>query len=215
MKRFCDTETWNEDWFLELENEYKLLWFYILDTCDHAGFWRPNKKKFEFLIGKEIDLEKGFKKFNTEKERVLKVNDKWFIIGFIPFQYGRILNLNNKVHKSIYNLLVQNDLKLTSIRPQVEVKQGVKDKEKDKDISIKSNITIKNTNISKFIKPTIEDIRLYCKERNNNIDAEYFYNHYESNGWMVGKTKMKDWKACIRKWERNEISKPKPKEEVW
>lgn len=55
----------------------------------------------------------------------------------------------------------------------------------------------------KFIKPTIEDIKDYCKERNNNVNAERFYNYYESNGWKVGKNSMKDWKAAVRYWENN------------
>lgn len=60
-----------------------------------------------------------------------------------------------------------------------------------------------NNKKKKFVKPTIEEIRKYCIERKNSIDAEYFYDHYETTGWMVGKNHMKDWKAAIRTWERN------------
>ena len=52
-----------------------------------------------------------------------------------------------------------------------------------------------------FKKPTIEEISAYCKERNNSIDPQMFYDFYESKGWMVGKNKMKDWKAACRTWE--------------
>ena len=55
---------------------------------------------------------------------------------------------------------------------------------------------------NKFIKPSIEDIKTYCEERNNNIDANAFYDFYESKGWKVGNQKMKDWKACVRTWEK-------------
>lgn len=59
----------------------------------------------------------------------------------------------------------------------------------------------------RFIKPTIEQIAEYCKERGNNIDPQYYYDKNESIGWVVGKnrTPMKDWKANIRTWERNTI----------
>ncbi len=80
-----------------------------------------------------------------------------------------------------------------------------------------NNIIIKNNknnkykeSISKdipkkvFIKPTIQEIIDYCKERNNNVIPEMFYNFYESKGWYVGKNKMKDWKACVRTWEQKE-----------
>lgn len=59
-----------------------------------------------------------------------------------------------------------------------------------------------------FIKPSIEEIQKYCNERNNNVDANRFYNFYESKGWMVGKNKMKDWKAAVRTWEQKEDKLP-------
>jgi hypothetical protein len=61
---------------------------------------------------------------------------------------------------------------------------------------------IKENTKRKFTKPTIEEIQEYCKERNNGINAEAFYDFYESKDWYVGKNKMKDWKACVRTWEK-------------
>lgn len=80
-----------------------------------------------------------------------------------------------------------------------------------------NNININNTsnNIKeksikrKFEKPTIEQIQEYCIERNNGINAEAFYNFYESKNWYVGKNKMSDWKACVRTWEQRKQSKTK------
>lgn len=62
----------------------------------------------------------------------------------------------------------------------------------------------KNKGASKFKIPTILEISEYCKERNNKVDAERFFDYYQSKGWLVGKTKMKDWKASVRTWEKNE-----------
>lgn len=59
----------------------------------------------------------------------------------------------------------------------------------------------------RFVKPTIEEIEEYCKERNNGIDAVMFYNFYESKDWMIGKNKIKNWKSCIITWERNRKTK--------
>lgn len=63
------------------------------------------------------------------------------------------------------------------------------------------------TQSNKFVKPTLEEVKKYCQERNNNIDAENFIDYYESNGWKVGRNPMKDWKACIRTWEKNKREK--------
>lgn len=61
--------------------------------------------------------------------------------------------------------------------------------------------------VSKFVKPTLQEVKAYCIERGNDVDPERFINHYEANGWMVGRNKMKDWRAAVRNWERNRASK--------
>ena len=58
-----------------------------------------------------------------------------------------------------------------------------------------------------FVKPTIEEIGEYCRERGNNINPEEFFDFYESKGWMVGKNHMKDWRAAVRPWERDRANK--------
>jgi hypothetical protein len=55
----------------------------------------------------------------------------------------------------------------------------------------------------KFAPPTPGEVGTYCDQRHNGVDAEQFCAFYESKGWFVGKTKMKDWKAAVRTWERN------------
>ena len=80
---------------------------------------------------------------------------------------------------------------------------------KDNESKSKSKSYIeRNTKERKFSKPTLEEVISYCQERNNDVDAERFINYYESKGWKVGSTPMKDWKAAVRTWEKN--SKPTP-----
>ena len=56
----------------------------------------------------------------------------------------------------------------------------------------------------RFKKPTLEEVKQYCEERGNNINAEVFIDFYEANGWVQGKNKpLKDWKAAVRTWENN------------
>ena len=64
----------------------------------------------------------------------------------------------------------------------------------------------------RFTKPTLEEVQAYCQERNNNVDAQKWYDYYSANGWKVGRSKMVDWKAAIRTWERGDSNgKPKHK----
>lgn len=87
---------------------------------------------------------------------------------------------------------------------------NVREDNRDKSIEYRDidnkSIDIKKENIKRksFVKPTIEEIQSYCLERNNGINAEAFYDFYESKDWYVGKNKMKDWKACVRTWEKRE-----------
>lgn len=60
---------------------------------------------------------------------------------------------------------------------------------------------------TRFVPPTLEEVKSYCLERKNNVNAENFINFYSSKGWMVGKNKMKDWKAAVRTWETNSNNK--------
>jgi len=80
---------------------------------------------------------------------------------------------------------------------------------KVKKLNINNNIINKNINNKEniikesFKKPTLDEVKEYCKERNNEVDPQRFIDFYESKGWYVGKNKMKDWKASVRTWERN------------
>ena len=76
---------------------------------------------------------------------------------------------------------------------------------------IHSSAKSTTTKRKRFEKPTLSQITQYCLERNNNVNAEQFYDYYESNGWKVGKNSMKDWKAAVRTWERSEYRKPNSK----
>jgi len=81
--------------------------------------------------------------------------------------------------------------------------EGIKEKFKDNNTSININLTDSN-NKGRFKKPTVNEIADYCIERKNNIDAETFYDFYESKDWKIGKNKMKAWKACVRTWEKRQ-----------
>lgn len=70
-------------------------------------------------------------------------------------------------------------------------------------VSVSGSVTDKKE-IKGFVKPTIEQLKEYMSEQGMNDIAENWLNHYEANGWMVGKNKMKDWKASVRTWKINQ-----------
>ena len=144
-KRFHETEVWSQDWFIEMDIEYRILWFWVVDKCNHAGIWKPNRKMFEVMNNLKVDLDAALASFNNNKERVIVTSKgNWFLPDFFVFQYGVVFNIANRLHKSIYTSMYQEDIELTSIRGLKEVKmtssrgqgdhtEGLKDKDKDKD----------------------------------------------------------------------------------
>lgn len=131
-KRFTSTEIWDEDWFLEMPIEYKLFWHYMLSKCDHAGIFRVNVKKFCGLNEVKLTPSKALEYFNAGKQRIRVVTENvWLIEDFFFFQYGHIFNPNNKVHASIEKVYNQYNIKMTSIRGLTDLKDRVKDKDKD------------------------------------------------------------------------------------
>lgn len=92
-----------------------------------------------------------------------------------------------------------------------------KDKDKDKEnniipLSPNGDIPPKGGRPpeKRFVKPTVDEVRAYCAERGNRVDAQAFVDFYEAKGWKVGSSPMKDWKAAVRTWEQRDTAQRKP-----
>lgn len=85
-----------------------------------------------------------------------------------------------------------------SLIPEENIKH-MSESKNDSDKNIYSN----EKNKTKFVKPNLSEVKTYCKERNNQINPEAFIDFYTSKDWMIGRNRMKDWKAAIRTWERS------------
>lgn len=71
-------------------------------------------------------------------------------------------------------------------------------------IQSESNPNPKEEACERAHRPTVEEVAAYCRERGNSVDPERFVDFYASKGWKVGNQPMKDWKACVRTWEKRE-----------
>lgn len=107
-KRFTDTEKYKKHFVRSLKAPYKLLWDYILCDCNHAGIWIVDFEAARMYLGKDIKLSESaaLEAFNKEEKHVIPIDcgDKWFIVGFIEYQYG-VLNPKNRVHASVIKML--------------------------------------------------------------------------------------------------------------
>ena len=129
-KRFTDSEKWKKPFIKKLPMQYKLLWFYLLDDCNHAGVWQVDLEIASLRIGYKLNLKDSITALN-DKIKVFDNGEKWFIKDFIEFQYGE-LNEKNRAHKSVISVLKKYNL-LSLNKPLTSPLQGAKDKDKDKD----------------------------------------------------------------------------------
>ena len=145
-KRFTDTNKWNDVWFSQLPNDYKLIWIYILDSCDNAGIWINNIKNLNYFCNTNITEEDLIQIFSGKLSKI--TNEKWIINKFCTIQYGdNFLESKNKAVlaaiKTLNTLNLIKDVKgiaTLSIpygypidTPKEQEQEQVKDKAKEQD----------------------------------------------------------------------------------
>ncbi len=86
---------------------------------------------------------------------------------------------------------------------QRECNVSVTGQDTDKETETETDTDIAQQKRRRFIPPSLQEVSDYCSERGNSVNPQKFLDHYEANGWVRGKTKIKDWKACVRTWEKD------------
>lgn len=199
-KRYTDTSLYDREWFQELPIKYKCFWEYICKKCDHAGIWDANIRLASFCIGENLSREDILKIFNG---KIIQIEeDKWWIPKFVKFQYGQVLNHDNRVHKSVIKILEKHNLvdeaggiKGEDILPSEEIRPDDKEPPKKE-----------KTKIKRFISPTMEEAIEYFNENkytNSTEEGKAFWRYYENNGWKVGRNKMRNWHLAAGNWNKN------------
>lgn len=130
-KRFTDTDKWRKPWFRSLSLEARTVWGYLTDNCDHAGIWPAAFDLMSGDVGFEVtaaDLDRWF------GDKLISLADRYFIPGFIEFQYGE-LSEDSKPHLSVIKVLVKygiNPKNLTLSKGYPKGIRTLKDKDKEK-----------------------------------------------------------------------------------
>jgi hypothetical protein len=139
--------------------------------------------------GRRIEkLQGGWRLLNYDKYRDIKDDDdrREYMRGYMREYRGSVDSVNTSVNT--VNTDVNTSLTLVS--------PSEAESEADK----------KSKAMRTFVRPSLEEVRLYCQERKNQIDPQKWFDHYLSNGFKVGRASMRDWKATVRTWERSEFS---------
>ena len=198
----------DSDAFLELPAAAQLLYFHLAMRADDDGF--VNKPK---SIARMMGC--------TDKTLTQLANGGFLILFDSGVTVIRHWQMHNKVRKDTYKKTVcraeRDQLELdecgvyciggtgsVQVRDESVTDPLRKDRlGKDRSGKVRSGEESKDAP-RRFTPPSADQVQRYCQERNNCVDPVRFVDYYESNGWMVGRNKMKDWKAAVRSWERKE-----------
>ena len=207
-KRFTDTTIWFDKWFMSLDPNEKLLWFFLKDWCNHGGIWDENWNLAAMFVG--VRWEKLPEAFN---EKMIKVkDDKWFLKKFIEIQYPN-LNPANNAHKSAIAILEKYDLyspnlgvQNPSFRESETLVEGLRDpkvgtKDKDK-VMVKGKVKEKGR--ANNLESITFEIRKELQEKSEfqyvNVEKQYlkFVDYLKAKG-----KRHKDYLAAFRNWLRS------------
>lgn len=211
------------DWEWFTQPKTLSVFIYLLLSARHdEGEWRGitlsagecviSRDKIASATGlSEQEVRTSLNRLKSTSEITIKSTNKYSVVtitNYASYQDAEDL-INQQTNQ-------QHNQQITNKQPANQEKEK-KNQEKNKEINkneknernIESNTDVlpkknKTSSNSCFIKPTIEQIQEYCRDRGNNVDPERFLAYYESNGWRVGRNPMKDWKAAVRTWERQE-----------
>ena len=218
-KRMLSTKITESDAFLDMPMSAQCLYFHLCMNADDDGFIGGIKRIVRMLGAAEDDL-----KILVGKRFLLDFGN-----GVIVIKHWRIHNTitQNRYHETVYldekaMLLIKDDKSysfdegtpLLECGSQVACKRltnGLQTADRglglDIDLDLEKKKIVKEKEGAKrkrFAKPSMDELMAYKRENKLNVDCDKFMNFYESKGWMVGKSPMKDWKAAMRGWHSRE-----------
>lgn len=194
------------DSFLDMPSSTQMLYFHLSMNADDDGFVN-NPKKIQRMCGASDDDFKLLiaKSFVILFESGIIVIKHWKMHNYI--QSDRYRPTDYVDEKSMLGVKKNKAYTLDESKMYTKCIQDVsvgKDSiGKNSIVKDSKGESVRGEKAKRFIPPSVEEVEQYCIERSNNIDAQSFIDFYESKGWMIGKNKMKDWKAAVRTWERS------------
>lgn len=201
----------DSDAFLDMPVTSRLLYYDLAMRADDDGFVNAPKKIMRMIGASQDDLSiLVLRKFIIPFDNGIVVIKHWRIHNYIrkdTYNETRYIEEKDSLEldeNKTYQLKT-NESSTERIQtvdePSTQVRLGK--------VSIGKDNKEKEQTAKRFTPPTVEEVQAYCRERGNNIDPEHFVDFYASKGWKVGSNPMKDWKACVRTWEKRNGSNSK------
>ena len=187
----------DSDAFIDMPISARLLYYDLSMRADDDGFVNAPKKIMKFVGASNDDMNILIaRKFVIAFDNGVVVIKHWRIHNYIRKDtYNETPYLEQK---ALLELDEKNAYRLKDMPSQLSVDDTLTQVRLGK-VSI-GNIKENNTKEKKFSRPRLEELQAYIDEKGLNVNAQNFFDYYESNGWKVGRNAMKDWKATLRRW---------------
>ena len=215
-KRMYSKDITDSDAFIEMSSAAQALYFHLNQGADDDGFNNQVQIAIMKAHASTDDLKILMaKNFVIRFECGVIVIKHWRLHNtlrkdrYTPTNYQEELNMLGIKDNGVYTLGCQEVANgLPSGCPSIDKSSVVESSVVEDSIEDVPDINVGHkTSRKRFSPPTVDEVREYCWERGNTVDPQRFVDYYSSNGWMVGKNKMKDWKAAVRTWEQNDKGK--------
>ena len=211
------------DAFLDMPSSTQMLYFHFSMNADDDGFVN-NPKKIQKMCGASDDDFKLLivKSFIILFDSGIIVIKHWKMHNYI--QADRYRPTDYVEEKSMLGIKSNKAYTLDVSKMDTEcIHNGYIGKDSIGKVSIDKNSidkdskgeSVRGEKSKRFYPPTLDEVKQYCEERKNNIDPMAFIDFYSSKGWMIGKNRMKDWKAAVRTWERKRKEKYQAESSVY
>ena len=222
-KRMFSKKVIDSDIFLDMPMSTQCLYFHLCMRADDDGFVDNPKKITRLVGGSEDDLKiLLMKNFIIGFENGVIVIKHWRLHNWLrsdhytPTIYQKekeILELNDQKIYEPKGQLPNGSQMVTKQLPNGRTEENRREEKRIEENSKEECIGAKPKTHT-FTPPALDEVTAYCIERNNNVDPQRFVDFYQAKGWYVGKNKMKDWKAAVRTWEKEEKPKGETIEEM-
>ncbi len=150
----------------------------------------------------DIDLLADEFRTSEQKVRTVVCNYGLFEIDDEKMFFSPKLFLYLEPYFRMKTQRIEAGKKSAEARKQRTLQQPFNDRSTTDEQSKVKKSKVKESKEKRFTPPTVDDVKQFCSDTKKHIDAERFVNFYQSKGWMVGKNKMKDWKAAVNNWAR-------------
>ena len=242
-KRMFSIDVVDTDKFLDMPVSTQALYFHFGMRADDDGFVASPRKIVKIANCTNDDLKvlisKGYvipfqsgvivitdwktnNFIRSDRYKATKYQEEFEQLELCNGAYSKkdVYKMDTKCMQAVSDMDTKRIPNGYQMDTQISIDKNRLDKSSIDNISVCAQAELDNTQTytkkpktTRFVPPTVEEVKQYCEENNYKLDAQRFVDFYESKGWMIGKNKMKSWQAAVRTWVRKAQEGSKQDEE--